>query len=53
MTVKETTVKRPRCRWNNSAVDIERMRCGGVTKLMSRAFVKKVMERGVPERTGN
>jgi len=37
MTVKETTVKRPRCRWNNSAVDIEGMRCGGVTTLVPRA----------------
>jgi hypothetical protein len=37
MTVKETTVKRPRCRCNNSAIDTERLRCGGVTKLVSRA----------------
>jgi len=36
MTVKETTVKRPRCRWSNITIDIDRMRCGGVTKLVSR-----------------
>jgi hypothetical protein len=37
MTVKKTTVERPRCRWNNITIGIERMRCGGVTKLVSRA----------------
>jgi len=29
-------MERTRCRWNNSAIDIERMRFGGVTKLVSR-----------------
>jgi len=37
MNVKETIVKRPRGRWKVITIDIERLRCGEVTKLVSRA----------------